>query len=396
VFTPPSNLALCEQLLSRVPNEITPLNKGLNDLQFQSLSVNPKDPKGELQGGTQDNGTWSFKKSRSAPNRWFETVGGDGGQSGFDSKKPSIHFHNYFDATPEVNFHGSDPTKWLDIYDPLQASDEARSFYTPFITDPRVGGRSYTGMESVWRTDVSPKDEQGLIDNGCLAYALDFFREAPCGDWEQVGGHLTSSSFGHSKEGQYVVAVERAPSDKRTLWAATRTGRLFITKDINDTPGSVSFRRIDRNSTPERFISGIAIDPSDPNHAWVSYSGYNAYTPHTPGHVFEVTYNPKTHKAKFKDLSANLGDQPVTGIVRDEIGDIYVSTDFGVLKLAAGAHKWRKAAPGMPRVAVYGLTISRGARRLYAATHGRGAYSLKLAKLHVCGTAKGCVQPPHH
>jgi 3'-phosphoadenosine 5'-phosphosulfate (PAPS) 3'-phosphatase len=32
----------------------------------------------------------------------------------------------------------------------------------------------------------------------------------------------------------------------------------------------------------------------------------------------------------------------------------------------------------MPSVAVYGLTYSPQAHRLYAATHGRGAYYLKL------------------
>ncbi len=389
--TPPvplqaDDLALCQQLLSNVPQSVTPLNKGLNDLQFQSLSVNPKQPKGELLGGTQDNGTWSYRTSRAHSNRWFETVGGDGAQSGFDSKKPAIHYHNYYDATPEVNFHGSDPTKWLDIYDPLQESAENRSFYTPFVADPKVGGRAFTGMESVWRTDVKAKDEQRLVNNGCLAYALDPFREAPCGNWRQIGPNLTTSSFGQTKAGQYVVAVERAPSDKGALWAATRTGRLFITKNADDTPGSVNFRRIDKKRTPGRFVSGIAIDPDNPNHAWVSYSGYNAYTPRTPGHVFEVTYSPKTHKAKFKDLSRNLGDQPVTGIARDVTGDLYVSTDFGVLELADRSRKWVRAGHGMPKAAVYGLTISRGARRLYAATHGRGAYVLKLPAVHSHGT----------
>ena len=36
-------------------------------------------------------------------------MGGDGGQSGFDAANPTVRFHNYFDATPEVNFHGNDP-----------------------------------------------------------------------------------------------------------------------------------------------------------------------------------------------------------------------------------------------------------------------------------------------
>ena len=64
-----------------------------------------------------------------------------------------------------------------------------------------------------------------------------------------MGGDLTSTAFGADRAGQYVVAIERAPSDDGTLWAATRTGRLFVTSNADDTPGSVQFRRIDTPST---------------------------------------------------------------------------------------------------------------------------------------------------
>ena len=375
------DLALCQQLLSAVPNAVTTVNDGLNDIQFQSLSVNPKQPRRQIQGGTQDNGTWTFDSTKPAASQWVESVGGDGGQSGFDAASPKIRYHNYYDATPEVNFHGANPNTYLDIYDPLQITGEARSFYTPFTADPQVAGRAFTGLESVWRTDVSSADEQGLIDNGCLSYSLDPFREAPCGDWQQLGGNLTSTAFKPSRAGEYVVAVERAPSDRGTLWAATRTGRLFITQNADDTPGSVSFRRLDRSSTPGRFISGIAVDPNDANHAWISYSGYDAYTPSTPGHVFEARYHPNTRRATFEDLSLDLGDQPVTGIaVYPNTGDVYAATDFGVLKLEHGSNHWAKAGGGLPKVAVYGLTLSQDGRSLYAATHGRGAYRLALPK----------------
>jgi hypothetical protein len=125
-------------------------------------------------------------------------------------------------------------------------------------------------------------------------------------------------------------------------------------------------------------VSGIAVDPKDPNHAYVSYSGYNVYTPGSPGHVFDVHYDPATGNATFKDISNNLGDQPVTGIAVDGQGNRYVATDFGVSELAKGSRKWVDAAPGLPAVAVYGITLSPQAHKLYAATHGRGAYALKL------------------
>ena len=126
-------------------------------------------------------------------------------------------------------------------------------------------------------------------------------------------------------------------------------------------------------------MSGIAVDPADPNHAWISYSGYGAYTPGTPQHVIEARYDPSHKKATFTDRTYDIGDQPVTGIARDaDTGDLFAATDFGVLRLPAGGTAWVRAGTGLPNVAVYGLTLAQEAHVLYAATHGRGAYSLSL------------------
>ena len=80
-------------------------------------------------------------------------------------------------------------------------------------------------------------------------------------------------------------------------------------------------------------------------------------------------------------LAQEIGDQPVNGVAFDPVsGDLFASTDFGVLRLAgaSGANPWTMAAPGLPVVTVAGLTINPGARQLLAATHGRGAYQLTL------------------
>src|ERR1044072_9343144 len=70
----PDDLTDCHRLLSSIPHGadqpnfvgsgIVPINDGLADLQFQSLSFNPQNPERDLLGGTQDNGTWSFTGSR--------------------------------------------------------------------------------------------------------------------------------------------------------------------------------------------------------------------------------------------------------------------------------------------------------------------------------------------
>src|SRR6266404_5916717 len=63
-------LSRCKQLLSRAPTTWTSLNNGLQTLQFQSLSVNPANAK-EVQGGTQDNGTFETTGSSVT---WGQTI----------------------------------------------------------------------------------------------------------------------------------------------------------------------------------------------------------------------------------------------------------------------------------------------------------------------------------
>ena len=128
-----------------------------------------------------------------------------------------------------------------------------------------------------------------------------------------------------------------------------------------------------------RFVSGIFVDPANANHAWISYSGYNASTPTTPGHVFEVTYDPVAQTATFTDRSSDLRDLPITDVAFDSMtGTLFASSDFGVYRLPAGSTVWRLAAKGMPNVEIAGLTLVPGARLLYAASHGLGAWVLKL------------------
>jgi hypothetical protein len=376
-----ANLTDCQNWLSKVPTAIATMNNGLGTLQYQSLSVNVQNPLNDIMGGTQDNGTHALNSGS-----WFVTIFGDGGQSGIDPVVANNRFHTFFDAQIDVNFHGTSPTfasetGWDWISDPFfsgAGGSEARSFYIPIIHDPVVSGTLFTGLEHVWRT-TDNGGPQAFLDTNCNEFFGTF--NATCGDWVTIGPKLTSNTFGSDKNpaGQYIVATVRAPSDNGTLWVGLRRGRVFVSSNADKGAGSVAFYRIDTSSTPERFVSGIAVDPSDPNHAFISFSGYNAYNPTQPGHVFDVHYNSTTHTATWTNIDHNLGDEPITGIAYDSVTDnLFVSTDFAVDILPSGGSTWAPAASGLPPVAVYGLTINVDSRVLYAATHGRGAWRLGL------------------
>jgi hypothetical protein len=376
------SLDQCHHWLSRIPRVISTLNAGLATLQFQSLSVDPKHPLSDLLGGTQDNGTQAYTGSTT----WFLPVTGDGGDSGFDARQPRIHFHTYTSNQVDVNFQGNRPQTWDWIGDPLIFSGEPSAFYAPMLQDPVTGGQIFAGEDHVWRTRDSGGDS-GFLDAHCNTTGLfgtsDLLFTGRCGDWQPIGDPLVSSAG--TKGGGWVAALARG-TDTHTLWVGTRRGRIYISHNADAAdPAAVTFTRIDTGSTPTRFPSGISVDPTNPNHAIITFSGYNAYATAAgtaTGHIFDVVYHPGTGTATWANLDYDIGDQPVLGVAFDQpTGDIYVSTDWGVDRLAQGDTTWQPAGDGLPMVAVYGLTLSplhNHQRVLYAATHGRGAWRLTL------------------
>lgn len=372
-------LSRCRQLLSAVPSRLESLNKGLNTLQFQSLSVSPHDS-ALLQGGTQDNGTWQSTRRR---NLWVNTMIGDGGQSGFDVELPNFRFHTFNNVTPEVNFSDGKTSDWIFVGDQL-FTVPGNMFYAPVISDPRVSGTMFAGTGwTVHRTKTFGLGDRTLEEANRICNSWTGTFDEPCGDWEELGTKRLTDPVWGSREGGAVAAVERVATDSSTAWAATTTGRVFLTHNVDAEPAAaVTWTRIDDDTpaTPNRFVTSITVDPADPNRAWVSYSGFDANTPQTPGHVFEVTVD-KAGLSTWVDRSHNLGDQPVTDLVRDDpTGDLYAATDFGVLRLSPERDKqtWVRAAAGMPNVEVAGLTIAPKSRLLYAASHGLGAWRLEL------------------
>jgi hypothetical protein len=398
------SLARCKQLLSRVPGQWTSLNNGLDTLQFQSLSVNPANAK-DIQGGTQDNGTFETTGSSVV---WPQTIFGDGGLSGFDPTDPTFRFHTYFLQQVDVNFQSGLDSGWDWISDPLFA--ESALFYFPIITDPTVHASMFSGLTHVWRTqdDGGPR---AYLDSNCNEFTGAFAKDTVCGDWVKLGdpsasGRLTCTptitsqaacTYGSGRAGGNVGWISRASTDNTTLWAATTRGRVFISHNANADPQTaVTFTRIDNlaSNSPGRPISSIAVDPANPNHAFISYLSYNDLTTNVtgvtpnetakPGHVFSVTYDPQAGTATWVSLDGSgdgaIGDQPVNAVAYDPGKDLYAATDFGVVKLAGAnpANGWTTAASGLPVVTVAGLTINPGARQLIAATHGRGAYQLTL------------------
>ncbi len=377
-----TDLTLCQQLLSRVPSHLYSMNNGLSTLQFQSFSVAADDSK-HVQGGTQDNGTW---ETTGGATTWPQIIYGDGGQSGFSVTNSATRFNSFAGQFHDGNFRNGDPSKWVIISGPIAFSPEGSYFYPPLIADPNPAraGTIFEGSFSVWRTQ-DWGGSQAFLEANCPEFTTPGATPT-CGDFAIIGDgvpstRLTVSAWG-DRAGGAVAWIERTAQNTGTVWAATGTGRVFITDNADAANASVVWHRLDpsgaHTNDPNRAVSAIYIDPTNAHHAWISYNGYNVNTPGTPGHVFSVTWS-GAGSATWTDVSYNLPDFPITALVRDDVtGDLYAGSDFTVMRLPNAMTTWNTAGTGLPEVEVPGLTIVPGSRILYAATHGRGGWSLAL------------------
>jgi hypothetical protein len=419
----------CQRMLSRVPTLITHIDRNLSStLQFINVAIDPFNPDDVL-GGTQDNGTWS--NLGSGTNTFSQVIYGDGGNAVFDSTHQGWMANEFTGGFGDVNFENGDPTKWVIATGPLVASGEATAFYWPQIGDPNpvtfngnVTHPLYEGAQHVWRSwafgaghsgdipqDTSP--DIAAAEANCPEFVTSG-ADPNCGDFQPLGGPagantagaLPGTFYGSDRTGGMVSWIARDSADHGTMWAATSAGRIFVTHNADATnPADVTWLRIDSSTaggSPNRYPSSIYVDPNNADHAWVSYSGYNANTPTTPGHVFSVTNNGTAGGGTFTNLNVEAGtsgfptpngdgDLPVSDIVRDDsTGTLYAATDFGVLRGPKDGTAGWFVTPGMPRYEVMHLAIEPSAREatctaakncphvLYAATHSQGIWRLKL------------------
>jgi hypothetical protein len=390
----------CATLLSAVPTRLYFLNRGLQTLQFYNVSVDPRAPLQRMLGGLQDNGT-IWMDGTDAPGTWKSLFPfGDGtSASGFHPSRPGVLFASFQSNRFFANFANGALANWVRIDDPIRAANERATITAStgrqFLSFDEVNpDTQFTAFQHVWRTRNNGGN-QATLESSCRFSGGS--AAAVCGDWVPLGvafpfqagstpesasrraGDLTADAYGSDRAGGIVVAAERASADAGTLWAATSVGRLFVSKNADAAAPDVAFTRIDTPVMPNRFVTRIVPDRQDANAAFVSYSGFNALTPATPGHVFRVAFNPSTRLATFVSLDRDLGDLPVNTLAVDAaLGDVYAGTDFGPLVLKSGSSTWELAGVGFPEALMVDLKLVPSQRLLIAATHGLGIFYLRL------------------
>jgi hypothetical protein len=347
-------------------------NATFSATQFQDLAVHPNDRYFSI-GGTQDNGTPLLRSDRS----FFRADFGDGGYSLIDRNATNTTdvtmYHTYFNLTGlllgtarVLNVPCAMEAQWsvhgafdgapdgpycdgsFDTQNGISLTDNV-NFYAPQALGPGNPNTWYFGSDKLYRS----------IDRANTANAVSQLLDG----------------------GEPVSAIAISPQNDNVRVVGLNNGKVFATST-----GSPTLRQIagpgaanGTTNTPATGVGRIAIDPHNPDIAFVCFNGFG--TPGNPiAHVWKTT-NLSAQTVTFTAASSGLPDVPVNAIAVDpqtgpsgNSSDIYVGTDIGVYYSANAGSNWARYGNGLPRVAVFGLEIQNNSRVVRAATHGRGLY----------------------
>jgi hypothetical protein len=198
--------------------------------------------------------------------------------------------------------------------------------------------------------------------------------------WQNTVGFAIQSGAGwtqvfDSGAGRSTTAIAVHNGVVYSAWCGPCSNTDFARGVVANTGGT--YRQIALpSSAPNRYISAIAIDPADAsgNTAYLGFNGFSRRWTEGPGaglgHLWKTTDGGGT----WTDVSGNLPDVPVNDIVISN-GRLVVGTDLGTVVSANGGSTWSRLGSNLPYTTVMDLHIGPDGR-VYAATHGRGIWSI--------------------
>ncbi|MCF6377899.1 hypothetical protein L2K70_09800 [Nocardioides KLBMP 9356] len=145
----------------------------------------------------------------------------------------------------------------------------------------------------------------------------------------------------------------------------------------NLTTGTQDVVKLD--NLPNRYIGGVAVDPSNENRVLVALGGFSRRFTEGPGagtgHVYEYTKG-ADGSWTATNISGNLPDLPANSVKVLPSGGLLVGTDLAVFYRAPGQTGWQRLGTGLPLTTVMDVEVYESS--LYVATHGRGIWKTAL------------------
>lgn len=302
------------------------INRGYAVTQFYAMDID-RSAEQKTYGGTQDNGTLGSVQQQTS---WQSIWGGDGFYTVVNILNPAmiygeVYYGDMWWRNLSTGQTGSFTTG-------IDANDQG-AWASPLVLD-RSTGALYHGRSKLYRNYVGGTR------------------------WEPGSPDVFDPQA-------KISAIGPSPMDESLIYVGLENGRVFRTDN-----GGIDWTEVTLNGLPLRFVRDIICSPSDPNTAWICYSGYGT------GHVFKTTDRGRS----WQDISTTLPDVPVNAIdVYSTNEDVIVAgTDAGVFITFNGGQSWTPLGRGLPRAPVLDLQIFPERNVVRVATHGRSMWECAI------------------
>ncbi len=369
------------------------MDTGLNTIEFYSGDIsgnflNSATP--QASGGAQDNGSSSvtFAGTPTGPVLWQLGVGGDGFYSRIDpvGTGSSLRFfqgNNGGAVSRCVSNCTNQSAPWIGVSGGWFG--DTRSFIMPYDLFhggipggddcPPAGipggcGNLVVGTTRVWET----------IHGGNASLTS--------GDWYVTKNiNMTKGTLGNRS---FINQVKYSPKYQSVAMVGTNDANAWIGFNLGTgTEEQANWVDVTGDNTvlPLRPVLGIALDPSVPAVdvpvGYAGVGGFNANTPSTPGHVFQVTCTSNCGSFTWADKTGDLPDIPVDSIIVNPNipQQVFAGTDWGVYftdDITVASPTWQRFENGLPHSMVWDMQIDRFSTTLSVWTRSRGAYAYAL------------------
>lgn len=346
----------------------TNLNDSLLTLTqfYPSISINTSSPSIAF-AGTQDNGSQNYQGGVS----WVDNnLCGDGASTAIDALVPSTVYIGCATGYPvNASYQNGAVGTFSPAVNGIDPADTA-NFVPPLATDPNTANLLYFGTTKIYQSFDAANT------------------------WTALTAPLVSAP------GDVLTTIAVEPGNPNVVYTGSSAGEVFATQTATT---QSAFFPVGEFAIAPRAVTGISIDPSDAsgNTAYVALSGFsfNGIDPlgntvsDLRGHVFKTSNADMVTQATFTDVSCSTSDCskpaasdlpniPVNDVLVDPDvpGTIYAATDLGVYvsNCTASPCTWSTLGTALPHVAVLSLRLHEASRTLFAATHGRGVWTIAL------------------
>jgi photosystem II stability/assembly factor-like uncharacterized protein len=323
------------------------MNNGLAVTQFYA-GAGKRSAGGRIIGGTQDNGSLQLRNGE-----WSMWRGGDGGFSAVDPENDTIFYGEYVYLSIHRSLNGGASSSYIcngitegkktegsSTYCGANATEKT-NFISPFVLDPNNSNRIVAGANSLWVTDNAKSTPPS---------------------WRTIKAPYTGA-----QPDNFINAVTVAAGNSNVIWVGHNGGQVFKSSNgLAETPEWTMMQGLPTN----RRVQSILLNSADPNHAIVSYTGFN------PANLWETRDGGATWSSA---ITGNLPNAPIFVVTRHPSNPnwLYAGTSVGVFASENGGLSWSTTNDGPANVRVRDL-FWYSPNELVAVTYGRGMFKATI------------------